>query len=634
MNKMKNFTFRKRLLALALCAFAWIGANAYEIDGNTLIIYGTGVEGKTADNVNNLSAPQEPEFANVTTIKLVGTFTGWSGGWLKNANSNNSKDNISEIDLEKADFSSITATLTKETDSETGKTKITGATSSANDPWSFQEFPGLKTIKWPTAGHIEVIPGYAFKNTGLESVTIPGYIKFIESQAFDVSSGEKLLTSIAFEEYDANDDGESDVEMFIARQAFSNTAALVDVFVESTGDLGAANNAFPEIVTYGQGDPTRNLTRLHFPEEKAEDYVNQNHTLDEATASSDGLFQAWLVDHYIQANTASNGFYEFVSNGATPKNEDKDWGEVVLRTFSHPTIDYVVPKGAKAYIVNKVQLQDDIYMMKLKRVNVIPHGTGVILYGGTNSNSKSGNRTLEMMAVKYTGDPYVYSDEVDDDYRNLLVSTSSVDDEGKPTMEGVEVTPYEPYNGGQVKWRNFFFGPFSSTTSGQKYYREHGNTYGVDGGTNFAGFFRAKKSTIASRKAYLRVPATEFDDPQGGEIVVPAQVPAYRAEFKAGDATSIYTEDEMKAAGYWYKQGDNGQIVPIEWTEDWGIRKLASGFHMAKFIGEPEFDDELLLVLPAKMEEEKGDVYSLQGVKVNNPTKGVYIKNGKKMVIK
>lgn len=635
---MRNFTFRKRLIAFAVSAFACLGANAFSVNGSILTITDQDNLAKISYNadantlrctnlVNGIEVHTDVSMDGVTTLKFSGDFTsGMAQGWL--SNDETGKSGIKKIDLSDADLSGTPS-------------------------WSFYKFTNLQEIVWPKAGKITVIPKYAFKNNGITSITIPGYIKEIQGQAFDSDSGDKYLNTIIFEEYDADSDGKSDVAMEIARQAFSNTAGLVDVYIEAEGTLTAATNAFPEVVTYGQGDPGRNLTRLHFPEDKATLYVNQDHKLTEAVASDDGLFQAWLVAHYTLAGEATNGFYEFVSNGSSPKDDEKDWGDVVLRTFSHPTIDYVVPKGAKAYIVNKVLKVGDIYRMKLKKVNVIPHGTGVILYGGTNSKTRSGNKTLEMMAVVYEGNAYTRFDEngneldIDDEYRNLLVSTSSADEAGNPTMDGVDVEPYEVENGA-VAYRNFYMGMFSATNSGKSYYKKHKNygTYdsGKGGKTNgdFVGFFRAKSSArtgqqVSSRKAYLRVPANEFDNPEGGEIVVPAD-DAYWEEFKAGQADELYDEEEMKAKGYWYKSNDD----MILWTDDWGVRNLASGFSMAKFSGEPVFqideeeDGVVTLIVPGSMidVEEAGDYYNLQGVKVSHPTKGIYVKNGKKVVIK
>jgi len=60
----------------------------------------------------------------------------------------------------------------------------------------------------------------------------------------------------------------------------------------------------------------------------------------------------------------------------------------------------------------------------------------------------------------------------------------------------------------------------------------------------------------------------------------------------------------------------------------------------AKFSGEPIFEEldngVATLIVPSSMVEtvDTEGYYTLQGVKVNNPSKGVYIKNGKKVVLK
>lgn len=209
MDKMKHFTFRKRLLALAVCAFAWIGANAwdygYDEDGTTpitLLVYPEDI----ANNFNNHMFGDMP--STVTTVKLVGTFpNGWSSGWLQDGTTSG-KGNITLIDLSGADLSATTATGP---DSNSGDVSCTNAT------WSFCSFLNEDlTITWPTAGNITVIPKYAFKNTALQTVHIPGYIQYICTQAFDSSSSDPYLKSIIFDEY-KDSQGTSLVNMQIGR---------------------------------------------------------------------------------------------------------------------------------------------------------------------------------------------------------------------------------------------------------------------------------------------------------------------------------------------------------------------------------------------------------------------------------
>ena len=622
---MRNFTFRKRLIAFAVSAFACLGANALEVsaDGTTLIVTQSDASGLDWGNVSqDIKNKVTGENATVTTVKLTGPFTGWSGNLLQNGSSWAS--NIKTIDMSKADFSSIKATLQKENG------KITGATKSPADAtWSFTGFAGLKEVIWPEPGKIEVIPAKAFQETGLEEVTIPGYIKYIEQTAFVSASNDGYLKTIVFDEHKGNN-GESDVEMYIAGQAFNNTYALLDVYIETEGTLNAAKDAFPIHNTYGHTDPKAKFTMLHFPEDKAEIYANP-YPLTPADIETDGAFQSWLVKYNNNAEANNNGFFQFVTNGSTSKNGD-NWGDVILRTFSHAKLDYIVPKGLKAFRVTNVTANEaGQYELTLTKTPVIPAGTGVILYGGPNSKDKNGNPTLAMTVVNYTGGKFGRDGGV----MNLLMPTSYMD--GETEVSGVDIKPYElDATGKKVEWRTFVMNKFSKTDLQAKYKKQYGTTP-----DDFVGFFRTKKGTISGGKAYLRLKANEFAQADGNEIIVP-KFDGYRLEYVEGSTDlAVMDEDAMKAKGYWYKgSGDN--ITKIDWDEDWGVRNLDASFK-AKFSGEPvfELDDEdedgvVTLIVPGSMinGEEAGDYYNLQGVKVSHPTKGIYVKNGKKVVIK
>lgn len=73
-----------------------------------------------------------------------------------------------------------------------------------------------------------------------------------------------------------------------------------------------------------------------------------------------------------------------------------------------------------------------------------------------------------------------------------------------------------------------------------------------------------------------------------------------------------------------------------EYTLSWGNRSeaLVNPNASAKYFGEFEEDADgvVKIVIPAG--NENGEYYTLQGVRVTNPTKGVYIQNGKKVIIK
>lgn len=660
MNKMKNFTFRKRLLALTVCAFAWIGANAQTIDqtDNSILIFGPNDVGK---DFGNFSSEVQAALNNgsITTIKLVGEFPyGWSGGWLKN--SDTPKSSITSIDLYDADLSNTTAT----------GPNANGDIESTNG-WVFYHFQNENLeITWPKPGFITVIPGYAFSNTGLQTVSIPGYIQYICDQAFDSSSSDPYLKSIIFEEY-KDDEGNSLVNMKIGRQAFSNTYALLDVYINSKGNITAANNAFPHSDTYGHGNVTAVLATLHFPPEKAADYANLSHPLTEAIASNDKDFQEWLVAHYSLAGDKKNGFYEFVSNGIA-EEDGPDWGDQFLTTYSFTpktniedlidpdvlaqaqaegkqvTIAQVVPPGVKAFIVNSISKTGDKFYLTLKRVNVIPANTGVILFGGTNSTSSDGTKKiLSMKLVAYIGE---YFNAQNTTNTNYLTPTCSDTPDYRPYLQ-----PYHSEYG--HVYRDFIMTKFQYSDYGVSYNKKYPDTYGLYDETetpaglpkgDWVGFFRSKKGYGVEGKAILQLDQDDFsfsladcgeiiiDVAAGGQLNSSNKATYYRTEYVVGDQNmTTMTEAQMKKGPFWYIDDD----TPITWEGLWGIRDLNSGWTGAKYMAEFEDKDWMENVLSGvssvKAEKNKNSsIYTLQGVKVAQPQKGIYIQNGKKMIIK
>ena len=67
-------------------------------------------------------------------------------------------------------------------------------------------------------------------------------------------------------------------------------------------------------------------------------------------------------------------------------------------------------------------------------------------------------------------------------------------------------------------------------------------------------------------------------------------------------------------------------------TGNWGKRASRLGVLHSKFIGEPFVEDGITKL--RVVNETEGDYYTLQGVRVTQPQKGVYIQNGKKVIIK
>ncbi len=639
---------KKKLFTLLLCMFAVLGANAKANvtgpDENGLVV----IENTTQGNFN-LNNNDKRAIARATKLKLTGseTYTQNMLNLIKDALS----ENMTELDLSgaliassakltgnlklhltkltmptdpsyttiPAEFCNGISTLTEivlsDNITEIGKNAFQGA--------------GITSIDLPS--NLQYIRAQAFEGTALEDITIPGSVKLIETEAFiDCDK----LTKIVFEEL-KNDAGGSVVNMTIQEKAFRQADSVVDVYIETLGTINCNNNAFDFATTYGHGNTTAQLATLHFPASKAEDYANPKHSIDAQTASDPGLFHKWLMAHYSGAQVATNGWYEFVNNGATTPDEPTFEGDKFLKTYSDG-LAHLVPQGVKAYIVNGYEEKDGNFSVNLHQIFAIPPFTGVILYGQTNSHDKDGNNTLTMTTVKYEG-PILRRDHFDE------LTLDTYDKDGKPTghttyhkwLENrllptttednvnnnnkVQVKPFDidPITK-QVTFRNFGMGYFEKTDS----YKEYVKTHEKPGA--FVGFFRLKAGSMAKGKAYLSLAADEYTNQTGMETIV-VKDPDYRVEYDQNGNRS-----ETLSNKFW---------TTADWDTDWGTRNLESSFH-AKYMGEIQFfeneDGTATLILPGSMveKEDNGDYYTLQGVKTSKPTAGVYIKNGKKVVIK
>jgi hypothetical protein len=151
----------------------------------------------------------------------------------------------------------------------------------------------------------------------------------------------------------------------------------------------------------------------------------------------------------------------------------------------------------------------------------------------------------------------------------------------------------------KVTDRNFIMTNFQSTTLKDAQYED------------FVGFFRVKVGvTCGPEKAYLSLPYDMFKSAAGAEaLVVKPESPA-----------------DMK---FRYDVWNNNIS-----TGNWGQRNSNIGVLQSKIAGEAEEDDVTGISNVSVEVEEDGDYYTLQGVKVAQPQKGVYIQNGKKVIIK
>lgn len=270
-----------------------------------------------------------------------------------------------------------------------------------------------------------------------------------------------------------------------------------------------------------------------------------------------------------------------------------------IRTYSNdvamaPVNDNVKVYEAYSYVkpvnAEKPQSQGTVYLRQLK---YIPANMGVVLVGKQPAEGtfKDGDKLdfflMEAPAADMLeeGDYYTAlwtkaDDYVNDEWNNYLQPTvTAIDNLGNADTDA----------DGKILHRFFGLANFHST----KYYKENHT------GDDYIGFFRlTQNGKSGANKAYLSIPAnTVIDDGAG-------------AKFGYIDF--------------------NGQFLGNE-TDDPKNPSLAK---MAIVFDDEDDGGSTTTVTEVKPNSKDGDVsfYTLQGVKVSRPVKGVYIHNGKKFI--
>ena len=268
-----------------------------------------------------------------------------------------------------------------------------------------------------------------------------------------------------------------------------------------------------------------------------------------------------------------------------------------IRTYSNSVAMAPVNDNVKVYEAYKYgapvnaknpQSQGTIYLRQLK---YIPANMGVVLVGevpeeGTFSDGAKLNFSLREAPAEMPleGDNYTAvwtkADEyVGQEWNNYLVPTvTAIDNLGNADTD----------DKGTILHRFFGLGNFHSTN----YYKQNGT------GDDYIGFFRlTQNGRSGANKAYLSIPANAVVD---------------------GGVGATYGYIDF-----------NGQFLGNE--TDLNNQSLAK---MAIVFDDEDNGGTTTAVREVKMDTADADAsfYTLQGVKVSRPVKGVYIHNGKKFI--
>ena len=209
--------------------------------------------------------------------------------------------------------------------------------------------------------------------------------------------------------------------------------------------------------------------------------------------------------------------------------------------------------------------------IKLYEMNYIPANEGVILYSSNTIDEATIETVMETHAP--SADETMYKNIPNADYKNYLVGT--IDN----TTVNASV-----FNGNNERThRNFFFNYLKNTG------------YYTEGDTDYLGFFRIKSgSTCKANHAYLSLPTT---------------VLAWNGQ------TFGQVMDKFEASG-----------EPANLTK--GMRIV--------FSDGSDWEDNTTTAISVVQQAKPTDnaYYTLQGVRVAAPAKGIYIHNGKKIIIR
>lgn len=269
-----------------------------------------------------------------------------------------------------------------------------------------------------------------------------------------------------------------------------------------------------------------------------------------------------------------------------------------IRTYSNNVAMNVVSKDVKvyeAYSYDKAQDETDIYSpgtLHLRQLNYIPANVGVVLIGTVPAtNELSDGDKLDFILRKRTEDEVTANDPTQ--YVNVWTKASEYTNQTwnnflTPTVKANNSLGNIEKEGETVTYRYYGLGNYHRTN----YYKTHPEAKDE---ADYIGFFRlTPDGRSGANKAYLRMPASE--EVEGGKF----GFIDYNAHF-----IGPKDEDDASLAK---------MMIVFDDEEDGSVTEIKNVETV-----KPHHDNAY---------------YTLQGIKVLTPTKGIYIHNGKKIVIK
>ena len=320
----------------------------------------------------------------------------------------------------------------------------------------------------------------------------------------------------------------------------------------------------------------------------------------------------WTIRFYIRSVSTQGGnyfdkVYGYTITGSEPNDIYLTYRTgKFIRTYSNnkpmnPDNNnvkiYEVYKYEKPAKVDNIYTQGKVY---LRRLNYVPANVGVVLIGEVpaDGNTYTDGQKLAFSLLERTEE----SVKPGDDYRDVWTKATEYKDAGDqwnnylvPTVTAVnDLGNAKVDESGKVIYRYFGLGNYYRTN----YHTSLGNT---DTQSDYIGFFRlTANGKSGANKAYLSIPANA----------------------EVGDAVG---------ATYGYIDY-NGQLLGNKYDDSTIPASLAK---MALVFDDFVEGNETTGINELKTEVlNDNKYYNLQGIEVAHPVKGIYIHNGKKVIVK
>lgn len=380
------------------------------------------------------------------------------------------------------------------------------------------------------------------------------------------------------------------------------------------GDHEITKNWYEDDIKANDAYPTT-TNREGFSDATVEDPNVVNYTSDctEATINHDqdiiwnrdaGL---WTVRFYINDGKT----FHYTINGA-----HKIYIPVIahmgklLRTYTSavdvvPVNDDVLIFAAQSYTKNsenKTGSGDETGTVKLYRLKFIPANQGVVLYAPNTTLADNVATKLEVVPA-YSATVKRYSHDAFDYVEDWAKS------EAKESI-WVNAHPSD-------KWNNYLMPVLADTKVTQFYYDENNEWTGrIFSFTRYSKTFTGKKNNV------------QEDDVNNADINKRDYFSFFRA---AGTVKASYSYLMLPRTA----MEGNGQILDQNQDQDKDAKLFAKSMAWFEGIDAP-MDNETTGISELKNNASNSDAayYTLQGVKVVKPVKGIYIHQGKKVIVK